>query len=120
VIQGDTLSPLLFSLVFYSLISTLADLQFSSRGVLWGDGRTQSSWTQSADDAAILSDNNREAQLVLTFLQRWAAWADLTIRPDKSFAYGAAQRNSHYQQILPNFHINGLNIPPIVLGAPMT
>jgi len=67
-----------------------------------------------------LSDNYRKAQLVLTFFQRWAAWEDLTIKPDKSFTYGAAQRSGHYQQILPNFHINELNIPSIDVGAPIT
>jgi len=66
-----------------------------------------------------VSDSYNDAQLVLTFFQRWAAWADLTIRPDKSFAYGAAQRSGHYQQILPNFHVNGQSVPVIALGAPM-
>ena len=120
VLQGDTLSPLLFNLVFDSLMSTMADSKFPTRGIMWGDGRTQSLWTQFADDAAVINDSHKEAQLVLAFFQRWTVWADLTIRPDKSFAYGAAQRNGRYQQIMPSFHVDGVTIPPIPIGEPMT
>ena len=40
VLQGDTLSPLLFNLVFDTLMSTLNRPEIQSRGVLWGDGVT--------------------------------------------------------------------------------
>ena len=120
VLQGDTLSPLLFNLVFDSLMSTLADPKFPTRGIMWGDGRTQSMWTQFADDAAIINDSFKEAQLLLSFFNRWTSWADLTIRPDKSYAYGAAQRSGRYQQILPNFHVAGVTIPPIPIGERMS
>jgi hypothetical protein len=119
VIQGDTLSPLLFNLVFDSLMRTLSDPQFPTRGIMWGDGRTRSLWTQFADDAAIINDSHKETQLVLSFFQRWTAWADLTIRPDKSFAYGAAQRCGRYQQIQPNFVVNSVPIPSIPIGGSM-
>jgi len=59
--------------------------------VIWGDRKYQSLWTQFADDAAVIGEDSKSTQLVITFFQRWAAWADLPIRPDKSFAYGAAQ-----------------------------
>jgi len=91
-------------------MSTLSDTQILSRSVLWGDGTSQSLWTQFADDAAIVSDSHSETQLVITYFQRWATWSDLPIRPDKSFAFGAAQRSGHYQQILPNFHLNVLTM----------
>jgi len=102
-------------------MSTLDDPKFPARGVLWGDGRThtQSALTQK-DDAAIVSGNFKEAQLLLSFFQRWAAWADLAIRPDKSFAYGTSQSSGRYQQITPNFHVNGVTIPPIPLREHMT
>ena len=65
VLLGDTLSPLLFNLVFDSLMSTLTDPQIQSHGVLWGDGYTRSLWTQFSDDAAVVSDNYKESQLIL-------------------------------------------------------
>jgi len=120
VLQGDTFSPLLFNLVFDSLMSTLVNPQLLSNGVIWGDGKSQSLWTQFADDAAVIGDDRKSTQLVITFFQRWAAWADLPIRPDKSFAYGVAQRDGRYQQILPNFQLNGLPIPTIAIGGHMT
>jgi len=115
-----TLSPLLFNLVFDSLMTTLLDPQIASRGVLWEDGVMQSLWMQFADDAAILSDNHIEAQLVITFFQKWAAWADLPIRTDKSFTYGAAQQNGRYQQIFPSLQLIRINIPVVALSEPMT
>ena len=42
VLQGDTLPPLLFNLIFDSLMSTLSKPEIQSRGVLWGDGCTRS------------------------------------------------------------------------------
>ncbi len=120
VLQGDPLSPLLFNLVFDSLMSTLSNPQMQSHGVLWGDGLTRSLWTQFADDAAVVCDRHKETQLILTFFQRWTAWADLIIRPDKSFAYAAAQRSGKYQQIQPSFTINGVPIPAIERGGFMT
>jgi len=120
VLQGDTLSPLLFNLVFNTLMTSISQPALHSHGVLWGDGCTRSLWTQFADDAAVLGVNHNDTQLVITFFQRWAAWADLIIRPDKSFAYGAAQRSGHYIQIAPTFTLNGLPIPSISPGATMT
>jgi len=120
VLQGDTLSPLLFNIVFDSLMASLSDVRIQSHGVLWGDGVTRSLWSQFADDAAVTCDNLRETQLLLTYFQRWTAWADLIIRPDKSFAYAAAQRGGHYRQIQPTLLINGVVIPSIEDGGFMT
>ncbi len=120
VLQGDTLSPLLFNIVFDSLMSTLTDPQIQSHGVLWGDGLTRSLWTQFADDAAVICGRLRDTQLILAFYQRWTAWADLIIRPDKSFAYAASQRGGRYQQIQPSLTINGVDIPTIEQGGFMT
>jgi len=120
VLQGDTLSPLLFNLVFDILMSTLVDPQLMYIGILWSDGQTHFLWTQFTDDAAVIGDSQKNTQLNITFFQRWAAWADLPIRPDKSFAYGAAQRNGKYQTILPSFLLIRLAIPPIAIGEAMT
>ena len=40
VLQGDTLSPLLFNIVFDCLMSTISVPQIQSHGVLWGVGVT--------------------------------------------------------------------------------
>ena len=73
--------------------------------------------TQFADDAAVITDSLSDMQLLLNFCQCWTAWSDLTIRPDKSFAYGVAQRNGHYQQIQPTLVVNGVIMPTIQLGG---
>jgi hypothetical protein len=119
-LQGDTLSPLLFNLVFDSLMSTLNRPEVQRRGVLWGDGQTKSLWAQFADDAAIISDSFEEAQLLLNLFHRWTSWADLIIRPDKCHSYAACQRNGYYKQIQPTFHVDENNIPSVELGGSIT
>ena len=120
VLQGDTLSPLLFNLGFDTLMSTLNRPEIQSRCVLWGDGVTRSLWSQFADDAAIVCDAAKDTQLLINLFQRWTTWADLIIRPDKCFAYAASKRNGIYQQILPSFSVNGVPISPIKIGESMT
>ena len=120
VLQGDTLSPLLFNIVFDSLMSTLNKPEVQRRGILWGDGRTKSLRAQFFDDCAVISDNADEVQLLLNLFQRWTSWADLIIRPDKCHSYGASKRNGLYQQIEPSFSIGGKTIQPVELGGSTT
>ena len=87
---------------------------------MWGDGVTKSLWSQFADDAAIVCDSAKDTQLLINLFQRWTAWADLIIRPDKCFAYAASKRNGVYQQIIPSFSVNGAPITPIKMGESMT
>src|SRR5688572_20452247 len=101
-------------------MTTLNRSETQCRGVIWGDGRTRSLWTQFADDAAVISDNAQEAQLQLDLFQRWTTWADLIIRPDKCHCYAASKRNGLYQQIKPTFSIDWNNIPSIDIGGSMT
>jgi len=120
VLQGDPLSPLLFNIVFDTLMSTLKKPEMKSTGILWGDGITRSFWTQFADDAAVICDSAKQTQSLINLFQRWTTWADLKIRPDKCFCYGATKRNGRYQQIQPTFSVNGIKIPPIEIGQSMT
>ena len=75
---------------------------------------------QFADDAAIIADKLTDAQLRLDLFHRWTSWADLSIRPDKCFAYAAAHKNEKYQQIKPSLSVNNINIPTIEYGSSMT
>jgi len=120
VLQGDTLSPLLFNMVFNTLIMTLQSPSMQQCGVLWGTGTQRSKWTQFADDAAIFTESSDEAQTLIHLFQRWTNWADLIIRPDKCFAYGASKVNGRYQQIVPRLYVNNTLIPPVAIGDHMT
>lgn len=120
VLQGDTLSPLLFNMVFNTLMTTLTRPEMKQCGVLWGNGATRSHWTQFADDAAIISESPGEAQQMIYLFQRWTSWADLIIRPDKCHAYAASKINGQYRQILPHLYVDGREIPAVAIGGSVT
>ena len=120
VLQGDTLSPLLFNLAFNSLMLSLKQPELNSLGILWGNGSVRSLWSQFADDAAITCDSLKSAQHLINLFQRWTLWADFTIRPDKCICYGAAKVNGRYQQILPSLSVNGIKIDPVPLQSSFT
>ena len=119
VLQGDTLSPLLFNLVFNTLMMTLKTPSLQQCGILWGTNGQRTKWSQFADDAAIISETSHEAQTLIHLFQRWTNWADLIIRPDKCYTYGASKINGRYQQILPRLYVNNTAIPPVAIGDSM-
>jgi len=51
-------------------MSALVNPQLLSTGVTWGDGKSQYLWTQFAEDAAVVGDDQKTTQLVITFFQR--------------------------------------------------
>src|ERR1043165_9216265 len=120
VLQGDTLSPLLFNLVFDSLMSSLKRPELKNCGILWGDGNIRTAWTQFADDAIVISGTLNETQFMLNLFQRWTNWADLIIRPDKCCAYAASKRNGLYQQITQSLSVDGKAIPAVQIGESFT
>jgi len=93
VLQGDTLSSLLVNLVFNTMLQNLKVPTLSKCGVLWGNNDMRTAWTQFADDAAIISESQVEAQNRIYFFRHWTSLAHLLIRPDKCPSYGAGKRN---------------------------
>ena len=63
VLQGDPCSPLLFNICFNLLMQTLAQSKYKKLGYLWGtnDHLVQRAWMQFADDAVIISDNDKNS-----------------------------------------------------------
>src|SRR2546425_888843 len=114
VLQGDPCSPLLFNISFNSLMLTIKRPEFEQAGYLWSTSSTSKvhrSWLQFADDALLVSYNDKNLQVLLNIFQAWCEWAGMLIRRDKCSCFGMRKENQNYLQYPPAVFINGLPIP---------
>jgi len=102
------------------MLKTLKVPTLSKCGVLWGNNDIRTAWTQFADDAAIISESQVEAQNLIYFFQCWTSWANLPIRLNKCRSYGAGKINVCYGQTHPTFHVDGSQIPSVLVDGTLT
>ena len=74
VLQGDCLSPLLLNMCFNSFIQLIISDSYKQLGFSPGNERgamfNPAHWCQFADDAAVISTNEKENQLLLNCFTR--------------------------------------------------
>jgi hypothetical protein len=117
VLQGDPCSPLLFNICFNSLIQVLNTPNYKKTGYIWGNKASQqTNWLQYADDAALISRDQKGAQGLANLFQTWCSWAKMEIRLDKCSSFGMMKKGSNYIQIFPKISLNSGDIPPNPLG----
>jgi hypothetical protein len=117
VLQGDPSSPLLFNICFNSLVKIMDSPNYKKLGFIWGNKGTQTAnWLQYADDAALISKDQKGAQGLANLFESWCSWAKMDIRLDKCSSFAMMKKDSTYCQILPKLSINSGNIPPTPLG----
>ena len=116
VLQGDPCSPLLFNICFNTLMETIKQESYSSLGYLWNTNTGQvhvNSWLQFADDAIIISNNDKNSQVLLNIFIAWCEWARMPIRVDKCLTFGMRKCNSVHDQYYPQLFINGDQLPGV-------
>ena len=122
VLQGGCLSPLLFNMCFNSFIQLIKSdsykqLGFSpvnERGAMFNPVH----WCQFADDAAVISTNEKENHLLLNCFTRWCQWANMIVRVDKCSTFGIKKLSTKSLQFTPNLLINNQIIPAVKIGEP--
>jgi hypothetical protein len=118
VLQGDPSSPLLFNICFNSLMKILDSDNYKKMGFIWGKKSSQTTnWLQYADDAALISKDQKGAQGLANLFDSWCTWAEMEIRLDKCNSFGMLKMNSSYCQVQPKISINAGNVPPIPIGG---
>ena len=117
VLQGDSLSPLLFNMCVNTLINTIEDKRIKCMGYIAEKILSPRHWFQFADDTAIVTALEEDNQRLLNLFTKWSSWADLGIRVDKCHSFGVKKYMSSAIQYQPNLTINGEKIPPIENGA---
>ena len=73
-------------------------------------------WFQFADDAAVISGQERENQLRLNRFTIWCQWANMVIRVDKCSTFGIKKELTKSIQYLPKLFLNNCLIPRVELG----
>ena len=92
VLQGDCLRPLLFNLCFNTFIQFIKQEKYKQLGFSPHDEHDRLfnpvHWFIFADDAAVVTTNERENQLLLNCFSRWCQWSNMLIRVDKCSSFG--------------------------------
>ena len=120
VLQGDCLSPLLFNMSFNTFIQHIKSEKYSQLG-FWkfsenGKPLNPFHWFQFADDAAVISGQENENQLLLNRFTLWCQWAHMIIRVDKCSTFGIKKDLTKSIQYLPKLFINNCLVPRVDIG----
>ena len=73
-------------------------------------------WFQFADDAAVVTTDERENQLLLNCFTKWCQWANMIIRVDKCVTFGIKKFSSRSLQSQPKLFINTELLPVVKNG----
>ena len=75
-------------------------------------------WFLFADDAAVVTTNERENQLLLNCFTKWCTWSDMIIRVDKCVTFGIKKFSSRSLLYEPKLFINNELSPQSNLVIP--
>ena len=119
VLQGDCLSPLLFNMSFNTFGQHIKSEKYAQLG-FWKLNKTgipcnPIHWFKFADDAAVISSQENENQILLNRFTVWCQWANMIIRVDKCSSFGIKKRSSKSIQYQPKLFVNNQLIPRIEL-----
>ena len=70
-------------------------------------------WFQFADDAAVVTTDERENQLLLNCFTKWCQWSNMIIRVDKCITFGIKKFSSRSSQFQPKLFINSELVPVV-------
>ncbi|CAB3995187.1 Hypothetical predicted protein, partial [Paramuricea clavata] len=120
VLQGDCLSPLLFNMSFNTFIQHIKSEKYRQLG-FWkssenGTPLNPLHWFQFADDAAVVSGQEKENQMLLNRFTIWCQWAQMIIRVDKCSTFGIRKQVTKSIQYLPKLFINNCLVPRVEFG----
>ena len=120
VLQGDCLSPLLFNMAFNTFVQHIKSEKYRQLG-FWklseiGIPCNPIHWFQFADDAAVISSQEKENQMLLNRFTIWCQWANMIIRVDKCSTFGIKKQLTKSIQYLPKLFVNNHLVPRIEMG----
>ena len=70
-------------------------------------------WFQFVDDAAVVTGQKYETQILLNVISTWYTWSKLIIRIDKCYTFGIMKKNTTSTQTKPKLYVNIEIIPPL-------
>ena len=87
VLQGDSLSPLLFNMVINTFIQHIKKEEYTQLGYSFHKAFYPRHWFQFADDAAVITGQEHENQILLNAFSRWCTWENMKTRVDKCHSF---------------------------------
>ena len=120
VLQGDSLSPLLFNMSFNTFIQHIKSEKYTQLG-FWNLNKigipcNPIHWFQFADDAAVITSQDKQNQLLLNRFSFWCQWANMKIPVDKCSTFGIQKHSTKSIQYKPKLLINNKLVPRIEIG----
>ena len=117
VLQGDCLSPLLFNMCFNTFTQFIRQEKYKQLGFSTHDENDRlfnpTHWFQFADDAAVVTTDERENQLLVNCFTKWCQWSNMLIRVDKCITFGIKKFSSRSSQFQPKLFINSELVPVV-------
>ena len=114
--------PLLFNMCFNTFIQFVKQEKYNQLGFSPHDETDclfhPVHWFQFADDAAVITTNERENQLLLNCFSRWCQWACMLIRVEKCITFGIKKFSTFSLQFQSKLFINSKIVPPVRNGSP--
>ncbi|MCA9806233.1 MAG: hypothetical protein KC777_29900, partial [Cyanobacteria bacterium HKST-UBA02] len=117
VLQGDSLSPLLFNLCVNTIINTIKDEKLGCMGYVYDGCLRPRNWMQFADHTAIITASEEDNQLLCNAVRKWASWADLIVRVDKCSTFGIKKSATASMQYKPCLRLGHERIPAVEAGC---
>ena len=120
VLQGDSLSPLLFNMCFNTFIQFVKQEKYNQLGFSPHNDSDPLfhpfHWFQFADNAAFITTNERENQLLLHSFSHWCQWTCMLICVDKCITFRIKKFSTSSLQFWPKLFINSKIVPPVKNG----
>ena len=106
VLQGNSLSPLLFNLVINALINTIKEDKINCIGYVYDSTLAPKHQMQFADDTALLMSLESDNQYLCNAFVKWSTWAGLIIKVSKCHVFGMKKVKTDIIQYKPYITIN--------------
>ena len=116
VSQGNSLIPLLFNMVINTFIQHIKKEEYTQLGYSFHKVFYPRHLFQFADDAAVITGQEHENQILLNAFSRWCTWANMKMRVDKCHSFSIKKIRSFSNQVIPKLYIKNELIPPIKTG----
>ena len=120
VLQGDSLSPLLFNLVINTLIHAIKQDKMSSMCYVYDGTLAPKYRMQFADATALVTSLESDNKYLCQAFVKWSTWAGLFIKVSKCHVFGVRKVKTDIILYKPYITINKTPIPTVKISENFT
>ena len=116
ILQGDSISPLIFNMCFHTLIRIIENEQIKLMGYNYTNALSPCHWFQLADDTALATTIEEGSQALLNVFAKWCQWSNLKIYIDKCIRFDSKKNGKQLTQFRPCLKVNNEMVSAIKLS----